>query len=127
MDFTEKENIPGLLTFIDFRKAFETLEGKLLFHCLDAFNFGPEFKRWINTICKNTQSWVTNNGLSCDYFNITRTVRQGNPLSPYRLLLAFETLAIAVREKVKIIGMVIERQETKLSQYADDTTAFSLT
>ena len=26
MDFTEKENIPGLTIFIDFRKAFDTLE-----------------------------------------------------------------------------------------------------
>lgn len=51
MDFAEKENIPGLLIFIDFRKAFDTLEWKFLFSCLDAFNFGPEFKRWINTFC----------------------------------------------------------------------------
>ena len=26
MDFTDKENIPGLLIFIDFQKAFDTLE-----------------------------------------------------------------------------------------------------
>ena len=26
MDFTEKDNIPGLMIFIDFRKAFDTLE-----------------------------------------------------------------------------------------------------
>ena len=45
MDFTEKENIPGLVIFIDFRKAFDTLEWNFLFNCLDAFNFGHEFKR----------------------------------------------------------------------------------
>ena len=26
MDFTKKENLPGLLIFIDFKKAFDTLE-----------------------------------------------------------------------------------------------------
>ena len=35
MDFTEKENIPGLMMFIDFLKAFDTLEWNVLFNCLD--------------------------------------------------------------------------------------------
>ena len=26
MEFTDKENIPGILIFIDFKKAFDTLE-----------------------------------------------------------------------------------------------------
>ena len=32
-------------------------------------------------------------------------------------------MAISVRENVEIKGIVIEQQETKLLQYADDTTA----
>ena len=44
MDFTEKENIPGLMISIDFHKAFDTLEWSFLFNCLDSFNFGHEFK-----------------------------------------------------------------------------------
>ncbi|KAL9983202.1 hypothetical protein ACROYT_G005340 [Oculina patagonica] len=123
IDFTERENIPGLLIFIDFRKAFDTLEWNFLFKCLDAFNFGPEFKRWISTFYKNIQSCVINNGMSSEYFNLTRGVRQGDPLSPYLFLLAVESLAIAVRENEEIKGIAIERQETKLLQYADDTTA----
>ena len=120
---TMKENIPGLMIFIDFRKAFDTLEWNFLFNCLDAFNFGPEFKRWIKTFYKNIQSCVINNGLSSEYFNLSRGVSQGDPLSPYLFLLAVETLAISVRENVEIKGIVIEQQETKLLQYADDTTA----
>ena len=123
MDFTEKENIPGLMIFIDFRKAFDTLEWNFLFNCLDAFNFGPEFKRWIKTFYKNIQSCVINNGLSSEYFNLSRGVRQGDPLSPYLFLLAVGPLAISVRENVEIKGIVIKQQETKLLQYADDTTA----
>ena len=41
-------------------------------------------------------------------------------MSPYLFLLAVETLAIAIRENEEI---VIDKQETKLLQYADDTTA----
>ena len=40
MDFTVKENIPGLLIFIDFQKAFDSLEWNFLLRCLQSFNFG---------------------------------------------------------------------------------------
>ena len=38
MDFTVKENIPGLMLFIDFQKAFDSVEWEFLFKCLEAFN-----------------------------------------------------------------------------------------
>ena len=66
---------------------------------------------------------MINNGLSPDYFYLTRGVRQGDPLSPYLFLLAVETLAIAVRENSNIKGITIEDEETKILQYVDDTTA----
>ena len=66
---------------------------------------------------------VVNNGLCSDYFELTRGVRQGDPLSPYLSLLAVETLAIAIRASKEIKGIVINQEETKLLQYADDTTA----
>ena len=64
MYFTKKENSPGLLIFIDFQKAFDTLEWNFLSQCLSAFNFGPDFMRWIRTFYKHIQSCVINNGLS---------------------------------------------------------------
>lgn len=41
MEFTVNENVPGMLIFIDFRKAFDSLELDFIFGCLEAFNFGP--------------------------------------------------------------------------------------
>ena len=45
MDLTDKENMPGLLIFIDFEKAFNALEWNFLY----VFNFGLNFKRWIKS------------------------------------------------------------------------------
>ena len=42
-EFSLKENIPALMIFIDFHKAFDSLEWNFLFSCLEAFGFGPEF------------------------------------------------------------------------------------
>lgn len=44
-------------------------------------------------------------------------------MSPYLFILAVETLAIAIRENEEIKGIVIDKHETKLLQYASDTAA----
>ena len=119
MDLTLKENVPGLLIFIDFQKAFDSLEWNFSLSCLEAFNFGPDFIRWVKTFYKNIQSCVINNGLMSDYFTLERRVRQGDPLSPYLFVVAIESLAKAIRKNPAIRGI----EETKLLQYADDMTA----
>ena len=47
MDFTAMENIPGLMIFIDFQKAFDSVQWSFLIKCLEEFNFGPDFVRGI--------------------------------------------------------------------------------
>ena len=124
MDFTVKENIPGLMLFIDFQKAFDRVEWEFLFKCLEAFNFGTDFLHWVRVFYKNIQSSILNNGMTSNFFTLERGVRQGDPLPPYLFVIAVETLAIAIRQNSDIKGIYIgEEQETKLLQYADDTTA----
>ena len=123
MEFTVNENVPGMLIFIDFQKTFDSLEWDFIFGCLEAFNFGPDFSRWVKTFYKNLQSCVINNGNVSDFLFLGRSIRQGDPLSPYLFVLAAEVLAIAVRRNVGIRGIFVDGQETKLLQYADDMTA----
>ena len=77
----------------------------------------------MNIFYENIQSCVINNGLCSNYFTIERGVRQGDPLSPYLFVTAVEILAIAVRNQANIKGIEINGLETKLLQFADDTTA----
>ena len=123
MDYTVEENIPGLLIFIDFEKAFDSVEWDFLFKCLEAFNFGSDFLHWIKTFYTNAQSCVMNYGTASNYFPLERGVRQGDPLSPYLFIVIVETLAIAIRQNQEIRGISIDNEETKILPYADDTTA----
>lgn len=120
----EEKNLPGMLLFIDFEKAFDSLEWNFLFKVLEVMNFGPMFRKWIHTFYSNITSCVMNNGHASDFFQLYRGVRQGCPLSGLLFVLAIEVLAQSIRENENINGLKINDTELKLSMYADDLTAF---
>ena len=123
MDYTKKQNIPGILLFIDFEKAFDSIDWEFMVKCLDVFGFGPSLKGWIETFYKNISSCVINNGICTSQFEIQRGVRQGDPMSPYLFIIVAEVLATAIRT-TNIQGIKIGKEEFKFVQYADDLTVF---
>ena len=72
MDYTKKQNIPGILLFIDFEKAFDSIDWEFMVKCLDVFCFGPSLKGWIETFYKNICNCVINNGMRTSQFEIQR-------------------------------------------------------
>ena len=44
INYTKEKNLPGILAFIDFEKAFDTVSWKFMNKCLVAMNFGEYFK-----------------------------------------------------------------------------------
>ena len=79
LSFTKKENIPGIAIFLDFEKAFDSIEWCYLQQCLAVFNFGLQLRQWV-TVLYNLSSCVLNNGFGTKHFNLSRGVRQGCPL-----------------------------------------------
>ena len=122
LDYTEMEDIPALLVFIDFEKAFDYLEWDFIIKTLERLNFGPNLIKWVKTIYTDPSSCVHNNGWRSEFFPLSRGVRQGCPLSPYLFILCAELLATAVRRNNKVEGIKIEDHEFKLNLYADDTS-----
>ena len=54
--YLEKNNLQGLLMLVDFQKAFDSVSWVFLSDVLKFFNFGQEFKRWIDVLNKNVQA-----------------------------------------------------------------------
>ncbi|KAL9986569.1 hypothetical protein ACROYT_G000737 [Oculina patagonica] len=101
IEFYEKKQLPGMLLFIDFEKAFDSLEWKYLFKVLELMNFGPIFQKWIHIFYSNITSCVINNGFASDFFQLQRGVRQGCPLSGLLFVLAIEFIWNFKPDKVK--------------------------
>ena len=47
IDYTDKYNKEGALLFLDFKKAFDSLEWSFLHKVIEKFNFGPNFQKWV--------------------------------------------------------------------------------
>ena len=114
MEYTKQQNIPGMLLFIDFEKTFDSIDWNFMLKCLDACGFGPTLIRWVETFYNDITSCVLNNGICTPHFELQRGVGQGDPLSPYLFIIAVEILAVTIRSRQDIQGIIIGQEEFKL-------------
>ena len=124
MSASKMNNITGYITLIDFEKAFDSIEWSLLWQCLTHFNFGEQFITWIKILYQNIKSCVGNNGYYTESFDVSRSVRQGCPISALLFVLVAELVAISIRSNTDIKGISLMKREFKIAQLADDTTLF---
>ena len=120
-----ESNEINILAFLDYEKAFDTVEWPFLYQTLKYFNFGPDFISWIQTLYGNATMMIKNNGWLSSKINISRGVRQGCPVSALLFILITEILAIQIKSVDLIQGIKIDDENyVKLCQYADDCTLF---
>ena len=117
-------NFQGIMTAIDFEKAFDSLNWNFLLISLEFFGFGESFLGWIKTFYKNISSCVINNGFSTLSFNLKWGVRQCDPLSPAHFITVLELLALSIRNNDQIKDIAVDGSEIKLVIFADDMTSF---
>ena len=70
MSFTKVKNIPGLAVFLDFEKAFDSIEWKYLRKSPEVFNFGPQLRKWVTVLYNDISSRVLKNGFVTKHFNL---------------------------------------------------------
>ena len=74
MFYTKRMNSTGIAIFLDFRKAFDSIEWEYLKAALKAFNLGPNLLNWIDILYNKASSCVINNGHSSSFFRLQRAV-----------------------------------------------------
>ena len=126
---TKELDVPGLLLFCDFEKAYDCVSWCYLKAALCKFGLGDYFLKWIGMLYTDDpkaplSAQININGHLSRPYVIRRGMRQGCPLSCLLFLLCIEPLANAVRNEERIKGLMFGETEVKISNYADDTTIF---
>ena len=67
IDITDENNLPGMIFFLDFEKAFDSINHEYMFKCLRHFNFRNDLINWVKLLYKNAKSCVTKNGHDSDF------------------------------------------------------------
>ena len=63
-----KSKYTGTTLFLDFKKAFDSIEWDFLIKALETFGFGNMLVKWIKTVYTKPESRVTNNGFATPFF-----------------------------------------------------------
>lgn len=119
----------NLILKIDISKAFDTLEWPFLLKVLKTFGFNETFCNWIDVILKSAFLSISVNGKAQGFFNYSRGVRQGDPLSPLLFCIAEDVLSRGISKlvmdgKLNLIKGTRKIQVPSHSFYADDLMVY---
>jgi hypothetical protein len=125
-DYAEinKEN-EGAIIALDQEKAYDKIAHDYLWRTMKKLNFPKKYINIVQRLYTGAQTKIMINGVLSKPFQVTRGVRQGDPLSCLLFNIAIEPLACLIRNS-NIKGAKIPnlRQNLKVLLFTDDTTVF---
>lgn len=122
-----QNDLDGILLFLDFEKAFDSVEYNFMFKTLKKFNFGSNFIGMIKTLYNKTMFKLKNNEWISKPCTMERGIRQGCPVFALLFTFVLEILAIQIRNDNQSRRLSFQRNDTnddniKIVQHADDCT-----
>ncbi|GJR07402.1 RNA-directed DNA polymerase, eukaryota [Tanacetum coccineum] len=96
----KKKKKHTLIFNVDFEKAYDLVRWDYLDDVLLNFGFGDTWRGWIQSCLKSSRGSIMVNGSPTKEFQFHRGLKQGDPLSPFLLILIMESLHISVQRVV---------------------------
>ena len=110
---------------LDAEKAFDRLEWCYLWSVLEIMGFSDGFISMIKLLYANPSAVVITGSNCSARFPVTRSSRQGCPLSPLLFSLSLEPVAQAIRQSEALEPIIIHNTPHCISLYADDILIFT--
>ena len=123
----------GVLCKLDLAKTYDHINWDFLLTVTQKMGFGEKWAGWIRWCISIASFSVLINGSSSGFFQNTKGLRQGDPLSPYLFVLGMEALSCLINRAVRrvfLTGCRIRGRGGSGIQvshllFADDTLVFS--
>ncbi|KAF7654162.1 hypothetical protein LDENG_00073330 [Lucifuga dentata] len=96
IDYPELINENSFILFLDFYKAFDSLEHEFIYQSLCKFDFGDNFCKTIKTLYANGNCSIKLKYSTSPRFALSRGISQGCPISPYLFLLSAQLLTTPI-------------------------------
>ena len=95
----KEKQLPPILTFVDFSKAFESIHRGKLMEILKAYGISTKIVDAISILYKDTEAQVITPDGDTEFFEILAGVLQGDTLAPFLFIIALDyALREATRE-----------------------------
>jgi hypothetical protein len=98
LELSLKKKVKGLMAFIDFKSAFDYICHEFIWQLLEKIGVGKNLIDHIKTLYKGAKSSVLYFGTTTNWFDLTHSCRQGDPIAPYLFILVMEALLCQIRK-----------------------------
>jgi hypothetical protein len=100
LDSHLKSGEPGLLCKLDMEKSYDHVNWDFLLYLLSRCRFGLKWCSWIAFCISSAFFSVLINGSPAGFFNSSRGLRQGDPLSPFLFVIVMEAFSRMAKASV---------------------------
>ncbi|RVW93640.1 putative mitochondrial protein [Vitis vinifera] len=101
IDSVLKNNESGILCKLDIKKAYDKVDRTFILTIMQKMGFRDKWIRWIKWCISTTSFSVLVNGTPMGFFQSSRGLRQGDPLSPYLFVIAMEVFSAFLKRAVE--------------------------
>jgi len=106
-------NIPAVLDFIDFRKAFDSISRGKLFQILASCSIPETIITAIKSAYINTTAQVVTEDDNTDFFHIETGVLQGDTLAPYLFIIMVNYILRTATKGAENLGLTITKRQSR--------------
>ena len=113
IDGAYSEAIPLFITFVDFKKAFDSIDRDMMFAILRHYGIPEKIVKAIRVLYDNSTSQVFVKGLLSDPFDITTGVLQGDVLAPFLFIIVMDYV---IKRSAGQFGYITHKGEKQKQQ-----------
>ena len=93
------------MLLIDYEKAYDMIEWGFIMTMLEALGLLIHYCRMVSILLFGAKATVEINGVRSEFFSLTRSIRQGCPLSPSLFVIASDDLHYLLRDSSLSVSM----------------------